>query len=178
MSGIFNPPSSPYTLRSIGDPVLRRQAYDVGPDDDVRGLINGMKRVLAEEQGLGLAAQQVGSTFRVALMRLTEGHTQGVLVTINPRIIAHSRDSDLSVGEGCLSVQGGGYFFRTSKRRFRWVRLQYLDESRHECVTRFDGTNAVIAQHECDHLEGVCIVDGLSRQQRRQAERIMAKGAR
>jgi peptide deformylase len=139
-----------------------------------------MKRILAEERGLGLAAQQVGSVWRVALLCLTDGafSPKTTVVAINPRIVARSKKTVLSIGEGCLSVQARGRYFRTSVRRHEWVRLAYLDEGGNEHSVRLEGMDAVIAQHECDHLDGKCIVDGVSRQQRRRAERLVAKGSR
>lgn len=167
---------SQYRLRFLGDPVLKLAADDVRPDTDVRDLVREMKRILGEEQGLGLSAQQVGSVWRVALMRLRDGSfsQQKPVVAINLRITARSKKTELHVGEGCLSVQARGRFFRTSVHRHTWVRVTYLDEDRKEHSVRLEAMDAIIAQHECDHLDGKCIVDGLSRQQRRQAERLVA----
>src|ERR1035437_2245142 len=94
-----------YRLRFLGDPVLKHPAEDVNPASAITELVSVMRRILAEERGLGLAAQQVGSTWRVALMRLCDGHLvpQGEpVVAINLRIIARSKKTQLSVGEGCL----------------------------------------------------------------------------
>lgn len=159
-----------YRLRFLGDPVLKIKADDVQPDTDVSELIYALKRILKEETGMGLAAQQVGSLWRVALMVLFgQRH-----LTINPRIVEKSEATVISKGEGCLSVQSHkGHYFRTDVRRREWVRLAYLDEQRGECERLLTGMDAIVAQHECDHLDGRCIVDGLSRQQRRQAERFV-----
>lgn len=168
-----------FRLRFLGDPVLKRAAEDVRPDSAIRELVREMKRILAQERGLGLAAQQIGSVWRVALLCLSDGSfaPKTTVVAINPRIVARSKKTVLSIGEGCLSVQAAGRFFRTSVRRNEWVRLAYLDEAGTEHSVRLEGMDAIIAQHECDHLDGKCIVDGLSRQQRRQAERLVSRRA-
>lgn len=173
--------SAQYRLRYLGDPVLKFAAEDVKPETDVRDLVRAMKRILVEQDGLGLAAQQVGSIYRVAIMQLRDGSFAplATVVGINLRIIARSKKVELNVAEGCLSVQGRrGEYFRTSVRRHTWVRIAYLDEQRKEHEVRLEGADAIIAQHECDHLDGRCVADGLTRQQRRQAERIVSKAQR
>lgn len=163
---------SQYRLRFLGDPVLKMKADDVQPDTDVSELIHALKRILAEETGMGLAAQQVGSVWRVALMVLGAQRT----LTINPRIVEKSETTVVSKGEGCLSVQSHkGHYYRADLRRREWVRLTYLDEQRGEHDRVLRGMDAIVAQHECDHLDGRCIVDGLSRQRKRAAERFVGR---
>lgn len=164
------PPSSsgPYQLRSYGDPILSTPARDVeSPLRVPSGLISRMKEVIAEHRAVGLAAQQVGSDARVAII---DG-----LVTLNLRITDRSEEMVDSISEGCLSVMRDGVYFRTNVRRHEWVTVEYMDlegEIHRRSLNEF---SAKIAQHEHDHLEGRCILDGLPRQQRRQAERVVGR---
>lgn len=169
------PTLTPYRLRYWGDPVLKEVAQPVASLDDLPpGLLDAMKRVLREQKGLGLAAQQVGSTARVALMVLDRDQANPV-VAINLRILDRAPGEVISVNEGCLSVQGKRGTFRTSVRRSAWVLVEYMDEHGEVRERLLEGLNGTVAQHEADHLDGKCIVDGLPRQQRRQAERMVGK---
>lgn len=160
-----------YRLRFLGDPVLKTAALPVKRVEDLPpDLVPAMKRILAEQKGIGLAAQQVGSLYRVALAHLGDE----LVVAINLEVVERSAETIISPQEGCLSVQSpAGKTFRTSVRRHEWARIRYLDEAGEEQDRRLEGFDAIVAQHEADHLDGRCIVDGLSRQQRRQAERMV-----
>ena len=164
---------SAFQLRFLGDPILKTPALDDvgGPEDLPPGLLPAMRRVLEEQKGLGLAAQQVGSTARVALMKLNGQ----VVEAINLKVLEYSPEKILSRREGCLSVQGKGRYFRTNVSRHAWVWVSYRDTAWQEHTLRLDGMAAILAQHEADHLDGRCIVDGLPRQQRRLAERIVGR---
>lgn len=169
-----------FELRYMGDPVLSIPGKHVESLDDIpSGLIDGMRRVLAQHRGYGIAAQQVGSTARVALCDFSGNERpspRDLEVAINLTITDRSAETFVHTGEGCLSVQSqSGRYFRSSIRRHVWVRVAYRNENWELQERALDGLAAVVAQHEVDHLHGTCIVDSLSRQQRRMAERIVGR---
>jgi len=150
-----------FYLRSFPDPVLKQPTVPVEPDTDIHKLVRAMKRILAEQRGLGLAAQQAGSLHRVAILTLAGQQT----VAINLEIIGRSKMTVLSAHEGCLSVRVNGKLFRMNVRRSRQVVARWLDENRQEHTRRLGGLDAIVAQHESEHLDGRCIVDRLDPRQ-------------
>jgi peptide deformylase len=145
------------TLRRFGDPILKAPATHVAPDADVSGLVYELKETLAVHRGLGLAAQQIGSTQRVALITVAGK----VVVAINLEIVERSKATVLSTHEGCLSVRQNGRLFRMNVRRHQHVVARWEDEDRREHTQRLGGLDAIVAQHEAEHLDGRCIVDRL-----------------
>lgn len=164
--------SQGYGLRFYGDLVLSTPSHEVERIEDLpRDLLPTMHRVLEEYKALGVAAQQVGALDRVALMRIG-----GKVVTaINLRIVQRSKARVVSPAEGCLSLQHDGQYFRTNVVRRSSVTVEYMDENGGKHRRRLEGFDAIIAQHECDHLDGHCIADGLTRQQRRQMMRTLGR---
>lgn len=149
---------SDYRLRYRGDPILREKALGAG--DEIIKLVPAMKRILAEQGGQGLAAQQVGSTCRVALCRF--GRDEEPTVCINLSIVARSREVAVNRGEGCLSwpeKEGHGTYVRVNVRRHKRVFAEWQDESGDVHSRWLSGMDAIVAQHECDHLNGICIAD-------------------
>ena len=69
---------------------------------------------------------------------------------VNPIIIQKSQPFDTE--EGCLSLEG----IRKTKR-FKKIKVKYLDESFRSQTATFEGWTAQVIQHECDHLEGIII---------------------
>ena len=169
-------PSQAFTLRLLGDPILKQPATRVAALADVApGLIAALTRECEKFRGLGMSAQQVGSTQRVCIAMLRKPgrpkNERERVTMLNPRITQRSAEMVLHTAEGCLSVPG----FRTSVRRHASITVAFedtIDFATH--TVRLNGTDAQILQHEIDHLDGRCIADGVSRPQRRQAERLVA----
>jgi peptide deformylase len=132
-------------------------------------------RVMSE--GLGLAANQVGFDVRVSIARLSIGAADAIGIVppqfyllINPTIVDASEEKK-RVTEGCLSIPD----YRATIERHTWVMLEYHDAEFHRHRVKLTGLDAQVAQHECDHLDGKLIIDGASRQLRRQAERALER---
>lgn len=159
-----------FYFRSFPDPILKQPSVRVEPSTDLYMLIRAMKRILAEQRGLGLAAQQVGSLHRVAIV--TWSNLQ--IVAINLEILERSKMTTLSTHEGCLSVRVNWRLFRMNVRRSRQVVARWEDENRQVHTRRLGGLDAIVAQHEAEHLDGRCIVDRL---EAHQLERLLAKEA-
>jgi peptide deformylase len=153
-----------YPLRFFGDPVLKQRAREV---EDIGGelvaLVHGMYETMEEEEGVGLAAPQVGVRRRLFTYDLHEG--DGPHVVINPEIV--ERTGEIESEEGCLSVPG----FRFAVVRAERVVMRGVDLDGKEVVLEGDDLLARMIQHEIDHLDGVLLLDRVDPDVRRQAMR-------
>src|SRR3954452_7690330 len=155
-----------YPLRLFGDPVLKQRARDVeGIDGDLVTLVHGMYDTMDLEEGVGLAAPQVGVRKRLFTYDLHEGDGPGVV--INPEIV--ERDGEVLSEEGCLSVPG----YRVEVVRSERVTMRGLDLDGNEIVLEGDDLLARMIQHEIDHLDGMLLLDRVDPEARRQALRDM-----
>jgi peptide deformylase len=152
-------------IRQYPDPVLRMPARDVGAfDDDLARLVERMRSLMADANGVGLAATQVGVLRRLFVFkpdREGEGETTAV---INPQIVARGDETEVDE-EGCLSLQG---VLLPVERHVR-VTLEGLDERGQALRLELDELAARVAQHELDHLDGVLILDRTTPESRREA---------
>jgi peptide deformylase len=155
-----------YPLRLFGDPVLKQRARDVDDiDGDLATLVHGMYETMDLEEGIGLAAPQVGVRKRLFTFDLHEG--DGPAVVINPEIV--ERDGEVLSEEGCLSVPG----YRFEVVRSERVTMRGLDLDGNELVLEGDDLLARMIQHEIDHLDGVLLLDRVEPDVRREALRDM-----
>ena len=153
-----------YPLRLFGDPVLKQRARDVDEiDGDLVTLVHGMYDTMDLEEGVGLAAPQVGVRKRLFTFDLHEGEGPGVV--INPEIV--ERDGEVLSEEGCLSVPG----YRFEVVRAERVTMRGLDLEGEELVLEGDDLLARMIQHEIDHLDGVLVLDRIDPDVRREALR-------
>lgn len=138
------------------DPVLKRRAEPVQAiDDSIRELAEVMFAVMRDEEGLGLAAPQVGRSLRVFV---TEAHEQfPARVFVNPRLLA--ADGPVRVrDEGCLSLPG----IRVGVRRPSHVRIEATGLDGQPFELEDSGLMGRCWLHEHDHLEGRLITDWMS----------------
>jgi peptide deformylase len=155
-----------YPLRLFGDPVLKQRARDVdGINGDLVALVNGMYETMDLEDGIGLAAPQVGVRKRLFTFDLHEG--DGPAVAINPEIV--EREGEVLSEEGCLSVPGYRFEIVRSER----VTMRALDLDGRELVIEGDDLLARMIQHEIDHLDGFLVLDRVEPDVRREALRDM-----
>ena len=145
------------TIRSIhllGSPVLRERAKDVEEiDDGVRELIQDLLDTTFADDGLGLAANQIGVTKQVAVV--VHGD-EPPLALINPTII--EQEGKAKEEEGCLSIPD---IYGSVERPARLVVETTTLEGTRERVEAFD-IKARAIMHEIDHLNGVLFIDHLS----------------
>jgi peptide deformylase len=155
-----------YPLRLFGDPVLKQRAREVEEfDGDLVTLVHGMYDTMDLEDGVGLAAPQVGVRKRLFTFDLHEGEGPGVVV--NPVIVAS--EGEVLSDEGCLSVPG----YRFEIVRAERVTMRGLDLDGNEIVLEGDELLARMIQHEIDHLDGVLVLDRVEPDVRREALRDM-----
>ncbi|NOY77289.1 MAG: peptide deformylase [Calditrichaeota bacterium] len=146
-------------VRIYGDPVLRQMAEEVSAiDETVRQLVDGMFDTMYAEDGVGLAAPQVGVSKRIFIIDLSEveGEPEEPMVFINPRIIWKS-DATSIAEEGCLSIPG----IREDVKRSKEVEVEALNEKGERVHYKATGLFARAILHENDHLKGVLFVDYL-----------------
>ncbi len=141
-------------MRFLPDPILRRQARKINPiPKNFQKYIDNMIETMREEQGVGLAANQVGSLRKVAVIQLPDW--EEAIVLINPEIIR--REGEREVEEGCLSIPG----YRGTVKRAERVRARALDLSGKVIRIKAEGLLAQALEHETDHLNGYLYIDRL-----------------
>lgn len=142
-------------------------------NDEIRALAANMFETMYHEQGIGLAAVQVGVMKRLLVMDTQwkgEGEPGNQYALINPEII--TEDAELNMyKEGCLSFPDQ---FADVKRPKK-VKIKYLDLQGASKEMEFDGLDATCVQHEIDHLNGIVFPDHASRLKR---EMIFKKAAK
>ncbi|MDO4521525.1 MAG: peptide deformylase [Eubacteriales bacterium] len=132
-------------VRIQGDPVLEKKCKVVKEmTPRVRELIEDMYDTMYEENGVGLAAPQVGILKRIVVIDIGEGG----ITLINPEII--ETDGEQTGYEGCLSLPGkSGVVTRPN-----YVKVRALDENMEEFELEGTELMARALCHECDHLDG------------------------
>jgi peptide deformylase len=155
------------------DPRLRKKGLSVKEVTEThRTLVKNMIETMYDENGIGLAAPQVGESLRLLVIDTRpvdedekptdEGLTElekkvkQPIAIFNPEIVVQKDLTDYE--EGCLSVPG---FFETVERA-NYVEVKGLDENGKEILIKTDGLLAICLQHEMDHLEGKLFIDRLS----------------
>jgi peptide deformylase len=149
-------------IRQYPDPVLKLAAREVEAfDDDLRRLVDRMKRLMKDAYGVGLAGNQVGTLRRVFVFQKDEDEA---LALVNPRIVERSDETE-SGEEGCLSIQG----IRVPVERSLEITVEANDEDGRDLRLELEGLTARVVQHEIDHLDGTLILDRTDDESRRQA---------
>jgi peptide deformylase len=150
-------------IRQYPDPALRMQAREVEQfDEDLQRLVDRMLRLMADANGVGLAANQVGVVRRVFVLQ-PDPESEPVAV-VNP-VIADRGGESAADEEGCLSMQG----VQVPVERATTVRLDGRDPQGGELSLDLSELGARVAQHELDHLDGVLIIDRTNEAARKEA---------
>lgn len=145
-------------LRFYPDPVLTKKAKKITTfDKSVRKLAQDMLDTMYENEGVGLAAPQVGASKRLMVIDVHSGEDEDPyrpIVFVNPEII--EAEGEMIGQEGCLSFPG--VFFEVKRARKIKVKFQNLagKEIKMECE---DNLLCRAIQHEMDHLNGDLFVD-------------------
>ncbi len=149
-------------IRQYPDAALKLKARPVEEfDDDLKGLVERMKLLMHDANGIGLAANQVGVLRRLFVFQPGEDE---ILAVANPEIVERSDETDVA-DEGCLSIQG----VTVPVERSLEVTIVGRDENGDQVRYELEGYAARCAQHETDHLDGVLMLDRTTPEARREA---------
>lgn len=133
-----------------GEEVLRLKARDVKKiTKETIKLLDNMDIAMRENEGVGLAAPQVGVSKRIAIVDVGDG----LIEMINPEIIEHQGEE--KDAEGCLSVPG----VYGDVLRYAVVKVSFTDRNNKQVVLEAKGFKARAIQHELDHLDGILFTD-------------------
>lgn len=152
-------------VRKLGDPVLRASAVEVERfDEELRTEIARMGELMSDALGVGLAATQVGILHRVLVYRADPD--EPITALVNP-VIEWRSDELEAAEEGCLSIPD----VHVEVERPVRIRARARDGAGDEIEIDAGGLEARVIQHEVDHLDGILILDRISREARRDAMR-------
>ncbi|MDE0231051.1 MAG: peptide deformylase [bacterium] len=147
----------------IGHPVLRTRTTPVPRSDisspRIQGLIDDLIDTMRHANGAGIAANQIGETARILTIEVNDNPRYPykppvpLTVAVNPEIEVLD-DERVVINEGCLSVPLRGELVRSLNLRVSYTDREGVDRQQ---VVR--GLTAGTWQHECDHLDGILVVD-------------------
>ena len=148
-----------------GDPILRTPSKEVHKvSKKVQELVNDLIDTMYAQNGVGLAAPQVGESVQMAALLVPDDEGKIIFkeIYVNPEIISESvRQACLSEGEGCLSVDEviNGYVPRPDK-----LTIHYYTVDGEEKTIRLKDYPAIVSSHEIDHLNGHLFYDRIKKQ--------------
>ena len=161
------------------DPILRQvcEPCDVG-DKGLKKLAKDMAKTMYKNEGVGLAAPQVGVLKRIIVVDCDfESEKKNPIVMVNPEIVDASEEQETE-GEGCLSCPG----ISVPITRSAEVVVRFFDLNGEECTMQAAGLWARCIQHEIDHLNGKTLFESAAPIDRLQAlqdyEIALASGAK
>lgn len=159
-------------LRTFGDPTLKQVTTPVLEfDSRLKNLAETMVEIMEREEGVGLAAPQIGSVSRVMVWKQPDEEGE-YHVFVNPQIVERS-EACCTESEGCLSVPGATV--EVTRAEEIVVEAQGLAGERFR--VELSSLPARIVQHEIDHLEGLLILDRTSPEERKRVLREMRERA-
>jgi len=149
-------------IRLFPDPVLKNRAEEISQiNGELQNLIDDMAQTMYKAPGLGLAANQVGVLRRVIVLDVGQREGKADLqVLLNPCLT--QGEGEIIHNEGCLSVCD----FSVELRRYARVLVTGLDREGNPLEVEAEGLLAIVLQHEIDHLNGLLIIDRISRLKR------------
>jgi peptide deformylase len=159
---------APFKIRVFGDPVLRQPTQDVAEiDEKLVRLADDMLATMYAAPGIGLAAPQVGIQKRLFVYDIGGGPH----AVVNPRL--SGQEGEWTYEEGCLSVPELSW----SIVRYERVHLDGYDLDGNDLSIDADELLARMFQHECDHLDGMLLLERLDKRQRKGAMRALRQRA-
>jgi len=139
-------------------PSLRERSVEVAPAEittpEFQAFLDKLAQTMEVEDGIGIAAPQVGVNKRAIIVKLSKARE----ALINPEIIKTS-EALIETEEGCLSVPGV-YGMVTRPKR---IRIKALDRTGRRIERDMKNMDAVVTQHEMDHLDGVLFIDKVNK---------------
>lgn len=142
-----------------GNPILKKKCKPVTDFSQLDSLIDDMFDTMYEENGIGLAANQIDVDLQLFVVDISDIDEEGesIHVFANAEIIHTEGDSWMN--EGCLSVPD----VRLDVKRSNKITLKYQDRYGNNFKNDFDALLARVIQHEVDHLNGNLIINRVSK---------------
>ncbi|WP_456324114.1 peptide deformylase [Desulfonauticus submarinus] len=142
--------------------ILTRKSMPIETiDEEIKTLAQNMALTMYENDGIGLAAPQIGQNIRLITVDISGPKKRESLLTlINPEIIY--REGEIESEEGCLSVIG----YRAKVKRAAKVKVVATNLDKEKIELEAEKLLAICLQHEIDHLEGILFIDRISRLKR------------
>lgn len=163
-----------YPIVAYGDPVLRRKATAIEPDEypHIKQLVEDMFETMYGAHGVGLAAPQVGLSMRLFVIDATpfdkdEPELKDFKKVFINAVIEEETGDEWAFNEGCLSIPD----IREDVYRKSNLRISYYDADWKHHEETFSGLAARVIQHEYDHIEGKLFTDKLSPLRKRLIEK-------
>ncbi len=148
-------------ILKYGNPVLREKAEEIKKfDSSLKILAEEMVKVMENNNGIGLAANQIGKPIRLFVAKLNEK----IYAVVNPKMLPVS--GRVIAEEGCLSIPE----VWLDIERYERIKLVGQDVSGKSLELELEGLDARVVQHEIDHLNGVLIVDRISVEKRKEID--------
>ena len=151
-------------IKVVGDPILAKKLELVAEvNDSIRQILTDMAQIMYEENGVGLAANQIGIDKRLLVIDMVDGpnNSNNPRYYVNPEVIWSSEDKDW-FDEPCLSLPGTAI----PVKRPTEVKVSYLDFNGHPQTDHCTEYYARVIQHEIDHLNGKLAIDHLPPKER------------
>ena len=144
-------------ITKVPDKILAKKMEEVAIADIKNGLykelVSEMKKAMAENNGVGLAANQINKDLAIFVVDAkTANAFKAPEVYFNPEITEYSKDID-ETEEGCLSVPD----YWTPIKRSKKIKIKFIDENGIKQKIKAKGFLARVLQHETDHLNGLTI---------------------
>lgn len=156
------------SIVKYGSHLLRKHSQEILPGEDYSSLIKDLFDSLNTNEGIGLAAPQIGVTKRAFIIAVpieNQSSQEQLLFKrafVNPSIISVSEEKVI-YNEGCLSIPD---IFENVLRPEKVV-VNYFDEDYKLIEEKLDGIVARVFQHEFDHLNGILFIDHINSLKRR-----------
>lgn len=145
-------------IKKYPDPILRKKCESVEEvTQEMKDLAKSMIETMERNNGIGLAAPQVGKLLRVIVVQ-TEREP---IALINPKITRKTKEIEI-MEEGCLSFPG--VWLKT--KRPRGTEVEAIDKDGKKVQIKAEGLFAQVLQHEIDHLDGILFIDRIGLFQR------------
>ncbi len=165
-----------FKIQTLPAEVLRQTAQPIAAvDKNVAGFMEKLAETMYKGNGIGLAANQVGSLSRVIAVDTSQERTgKKAFLMANPEIIWSDPEAVFVYNEGCLSIPGHYADVKRPKR----IRMTYIDQHGKKQELEAEDLLSQCIQHEIDHLNGVLFIDRLSKLKRSMILRKIEKAKR
>ena len=154
-----------YRIRTWPDPILKQPTKEVDFfDEKLKDIIDNMWKFMYQEEGVGLAANQIGIPYQILVIDTSlrekkneeEIEPPVKMVLINPKIV--EKEGEVQSTEGCLSFPG----VQITIPRFKKVKVIAKNEKGEDVEVESSEFLSIVLQHEIDHLNGIPFINHLS----------------